>query len=96
MTPPIQWLDTDSPLPAWEQNWTAGGELTVSELTGLESNLQTNPDIRIRERCRTLLRAVEAERSGVAGATETDPHVQRLRRLRHRNVFVAKTVTQGR
>ena len=94
MTPTIQWLDPDNPLPALEKKWTSGGELEPEELQRLDTNWKTNPDVRIREHCRTLLNAISAERTGVAGATETDPHAQRLRRIRHRNVFIAKTVTQ--
>ncbi len=92
--PTIQWLDPDNPLPTLEKKWTCGRELEPAELECLDTNRKTNPDVRVREHCRTLLNAIEAERTGMAGATETDPHAQRLRRLRHRNIFTAKTITQ--
>ncbi|MSU49382.1 MAG: hypothetical protein EXS37_09905 [Opitutus sp.] len=95
MIPTIQWLDPDNPLPALEKKWTAGGELAPDELQCLDTNRKTNPDVRVREHCRTLLNAIAAERTGVSGATETDPHAQRLRRVRHRNIFTAKTVQYG-
>ncbi|MBI4626743.1 MAG: hypothetical protein HY736_26420 [Verrucomicrobia bacterium] len=95
MTPIIKWLDPNNPLPTLERKWTSGGELAPDELQRLDTNWKTNPDVRVREHCRILLNAIETERSGVSGATETDPHAQRLLRVRHQNVFTAKTVTQG-
>ncbi len=92
MIPTIQWFDPDNRLPALERRWTSGGELEPDEIHLLEANQKTNPDVRVREHCRTLLNAIQAERTGENGATEADPHAQRLRRLRHRNAFIARIV----
>lgn len=92
----IVWMDPANPLPSMEEKWIRGGELDGSELACLERNRRENPDVRVRERCRTVLSAVLAERTGdTATHAAADPHARRLLVLRHKRLLVDKIIAQN-
>ena len=80
MNASFTWGAEECRLPALERKWTAGGEISSSELLLLRDNQEHNPDVRVRETCRILLAAMERN-------VEAEPHAQRLLRMRNLALF---------
>jgi hypothetical protein len=54
----FKWKEPKSPLEKIREAWINGEEISQIEKHNLETNRDFNPDIRVRETCRTLLLAI--------------------------------------
>lgn len=61
------WADPKFPLTSLRERWVAGCAMTAEEVSALSYNQTENPDVRVREECRRLLRAAESSRDASGG-----------------------------
>lgn len=77
------WDDPRLPIQGLKTRWVEGQGLSADEIKALRENRDHNPDIRIREECRSLLCAADPSSavSGIASLLRRKANTHRIRTL---------------